>query len=59
MGENAINVHGVAAEDLKKSRLAPDKGGQVMQCDRCESSTNEGDGARWHGERNLGGIFSA
>ena len=23
MGEHAINVHGVAADDLKKSRLAP------------------------------------
>ena len=29
MGEHAINVHGVAVEDLRKSRLAPGEGGQV------------------------------
>jgi hypothetical protein len=29
MGEHAISAHGVSAEDLKKSRLAPGEGGQV------------------------------
>ena len=29
MGEHAISAHGVADEDLKKSRLAPGEGGQV------------------------------
>jgi len=29
MGEHAINAHGVSAEDLKNSRLAPGEGGQV------------------------------